>query len=132
MDGGCLCGSVRYQVRGSPVATTLCHCADCRRAGGGPTLAWAVFDRECVVWLRGEPREYESSAGKFWAFCADCGSLVGYRRDSRPQHYDVTTATLDDPDAFPPSVEIWVDEKIGWEAIAPDRPTRSRSSLNEG
>jgi hypothetical protein len=84
-----------------------------------------------VEWLAGSPREYESSPGKFWSFCGDCGSLVGYHRDSRPEHYDITTATLDNPGAFPPSVEIWIGEKIAWEAMAPGRPTKERSSLNE-
>jgi len=51
--------------------------------------------------------------------CATCGSLVTYRRDTRPDHHDITTATLDDPDAFPPTAEIWVGEKIGWEALNP-------------
>ena len=130
-EGGCLCGAVRYRVEGDPVAATLCHCASCRRAGGGPTLAWAVFDRERVVWLAGEPQEYESSPGKFWNFCARCGSLVGYCRASRPEHYDITIATLDNPDAFPPTVEIWTGEKVGWEALNEAIPHKPRSSLNE-
>jgi hypothetical protein len=43
---------------------------------------------------------------------------------------DVTTGTLDDPDLFPPAVEIWVEHKIDWEATDPKRPKRDRSSLN--
>ena len=45
-----------------------------------------------------------------------------YRRDSRPGLFDVTTASLDDPEAFPPDKEIWVEEKLGWVAMNPDRP----------
>ena len=130
-EGGCLCSALRYRVTGDPVATTLCHCADCRRASGGVNVAWAVFDHDKFEWLKGEAREYSSSPGIHWRFCGACGSLVGYRRDSRPDHIDITTATLDNPDRFPPAVEIWVGEKIEWETLHPDLPKRERSSLNE-
>ena len=130
-EGGCLCGAVRYCVSGEPIATTLCHCGSCRRASGGTNVAWAVFDRESFEWLSGEPASYSSSPGIEWLSCARCGSLVGYRRASRPDHMDITTGTLDDPGRFPPQVEIWVGQKIAWETLDPDLAKRERSSLNE-
>lgn len=130
-EGGCLCGAVRYRVTGEAVARTLCHCVSCRRATGGPSVGWAVFEKGDFTLLRGEVREYSSSPGIYWGSCAACGSLVAYRRDSRPGHRDITTATLDDPDRFPPTVEIWVGEKIGWETLDPALPHKPRSSLNE-
>ena len=63
--------------------------------------------------------------------CHGCGSLVGYRRASRPDHMDITTGTLDDPSLFPPTVEIWLEQKIGWETLHPTLPKRPQSSLNE-
>ena len=129
-EGGCLCGAVRYRVTGDPIAATLCHCASCRRASGGVTVAWAVFDKDKFEWLQGKPTEYSSSPGIFWRFCANCGSLVGYRRESRPDHLDIATATLDNPDLFPPGVEIWLEQKIGWETLHPNLPKRRQSSLN--
>jgi hypothetical protein len=44
---------------------------------------------------------------------------------------DITTGTLDDPDLLPPTVEIWLEHKIGWETLDPKLPRRERSSLNE-
>ena len=129
-EGGCLCGAIRYRVTGDPVAATLCHCRSCRRASGGTNVAWAVFEKSRFELLEVEPRAYRSSPGIDWLSCADCGSLTGYRRASRPDHMDITTATLDDPDAFPPAVEIWLDHKIGWETLNPDLPSKPRSSLN--
>jgi hypothetical protein len=129
--GGCLCGAVRYRVSGEPVAATLCHCGSCRRASGGTNVAWAVFGNDAFEWVSGRPASFSSSPGIDWLFCADCGSLVGYRRASRPDHMDITTGTLDDPDRFPPGVEIWVGQKVGWETLHPDLPKRERSSLNE-
>ena len=129
-EGGCLCGALRYRVHGDPVATTLCHCRSCRRASGGTNVAWAVFDKPAFEWRKGEPADFSSSPGIHWLFCPTCGSLVGYRRSSRPEHMDITTGTLDEPDLFPPAVEIWLDHKIGWETLDPDLPKRRQSSLN--
>jgi hypothetical protein len=129
-QGGCLCGAVRYSVRGEPVATTLCHCRSCRRASGGTNVAWAVFDKANFEWLGGEPMASSSSPGIEWLHCRDCGSLVGYRRASRPDHMDITTGTLDDPNRYPPTVEIWLEHKIDWETLDPELPKRERSSLN--
>jgi len=130
-EGGCLCGAVRYRVRGRAVARTLCHCVSCRRATGGVSVGWAVFDKADFTLLAGDVREYSSSPGIHWGSCATCGSLVTYRRDTRPDHYDITTATLDESDAFPPTVEIWVGEKIAWETLDPNLPHKLRSTLNE-
>jgi hypothetical protein len=129
-EGGCLCGGVRYRVLGEPVAATLCHCISCRRASGGTNVAWAVFDKAQFEWLVGEPAAYSSSSGIEWLHCPDCGSLVGYRRSSRPDHMDITTGTLDNANLFPPSVEIWLEHKIGWETLDPALPKRQQSSLN--
>ena len=130
-EGGCLCGRIRYRVRGDPVAATLCHCADCRRASGGTNVAWAVFARSDFEWLAGEPADYSSSPGIHWLYCRDCGSTLGYRRSERPHHMDITTGTLDQPDLYPPADEIWLSQKIGWATLHPAMRQHERSSLNE-
>ena len=130
-EGGCLCGRIRYRVRGDPVAATLCHCADCRRASGGTNVAWAVFARSDFEWLAGEAADYSSSPGIHWLYCRDCGSTLGYRRSERPHHMDITTGTLDQPDLYPPGDEIWLSQKIGWEQLHPAMRRHERSSLNE-
>jgi hypothetical protein len=122
---------VRYAVEGEAIARTLCHCRSCRHATGGVSVAWAVFANHTFEMLAGEPRWHSSSLGIHWGFCGECGSLVLYRRDSRPEHTDVTTVSLDDPDAFPPTVEIWTEHKLAWETLNPDLPHKPRSTLNE-
>lgn len=62
-EGGCLCGAVRYRVTDEAVARTLCHCASCRRATGGASVGWAVFEKGDFALLQGEVREYSSSPG---------------------------------------------------------------------
>lgn len=40
LEGGCLCGAVRYRVTGKPYHVTHCHCSMCRRASGAPLVTW--------------------------------------------------------------------------------------------
>ena len=120
--GGCLCGAVRYRVTGPPQSTSLCHCYSCRRSTGGPSLAWAIFTEEAVQITQGMLAVHRSSPGVERGFCASCGTSLTYRRENRPGLFDVTTASLDDPEAFPPTKEIWVEEKLAWMATNPALP----------
>jgi hypothetical protein len=117
-----LCGAIRYRVSGPPRSTSLCHCASCRRSIGGPSLAWAIFDEGDVVIERGSLATHRSSPGVERGFCAACGTSLTYKRANRPGLFDVTTASLDDPEAFPPSKEIWVSERLSWIAANPKLP----------
>lgn len=119
--GGCLCGAIRYRVRGS-AQTSLCHCRSCRLATGGPSLAWVMCDENNIVFERGAPAIYRSSPGVERGFCARCGTSLTYRRANRPGLFDVTTASLDDPEVFPPTKEIWVSERLSWITPHPALP----------
>ena len=35
IEGGCLCGNVRYTSEAEPLATVLCHCINCQKQSGG-------------------------------------------------------------------------------------------------
>ena len=37
-EGGCLCGTVRYRVKGNPVRASVCHCTFCKRRTGSAHL----------------------------------------------------------------------------------------------
>ena len=129
--GGCLCGAIRYRVRGAAVSTTLCHCRSCRLACGGPTLAWAIFNTQQVEFVRGSVREFRSSPPALRGFCAECGTALTYRTDKRPEQLDITTATFDHPERFAPACEIYVAEKIGWQATPQDLPQFPGSSRRD-
>jgi hypothetical protein len=36
MEGGCLCGKIRYGVTNEPALVGVCHCDDCRKFGPRP------------------------------------------------------------------------------------------------
>lgn len=44
-----------------------------------------------------------------------------YLRERRhPDTIDMTTASLDDPDAYPPTTEVWLEDRLSWQPTSPD------------
>jgi hypothetical protein len=114
LEGGCHCGAVRYRVDGAPIRAGLCHCSDCRRHNGAPVVGWAVFAEESVQ-ADGELATYRSSEHGRRFFCRKCGTGLLYRNQAAmPGLVDVQIATLDHPDALPPTEQIQVLDRIGW------------------
>jgi hypothetical protein len=74
------------------------------------------------------PRRREALQSKV-AFCARCGSPLTYRHDSSLDTVDVTTATLDFPDRFAPTREIWLEHKLAWEQLNENLAHYPRSSM---
>lgn len=129
VEGGCLCGAVRYRVSGSCVSKSLCHCRSCRLAGGAPSVAWVVFRRRDFAFVEGQPARFHSSPPVIRTFCGQCGTPLTYQRDCWPDTIDVTTVTLDRADEFPPTKEIWVSERLPWETLNEDLPHFQGSSV---
>lgn len=85
LRGACLCGAVRYTLDAAVGTLSLCHCAQCRAAGGGIVQPVIVAEETDVAFDNPpEVTEYQSSPGKFRAFCSACGAPVYSRRDDVP------------------------------------------------
>jgi hypothetical protein len=126
MQGGCLCGAVRYAVEGEPVDSGVCHCETCRRTASSPRLPFVGVPSAGFRFTGGAPVEYASSPGVTRSFCGVCGSPLTYRRDDAPATLDVMTVNLDDPTAVPPTFHVWVSEALDWDPIAGNLPTYPR------
>ena len=127
-DGGCSCGRVRYRVSGRPRASAICHCASCRRASGAQSVAWLTFPLEVFSLVSGDPAEYRSSAEVSRTFCGGCGTSLTYQHDGDPDFIDVTAASLDLPDEFPPTHHVWLEDRVGWESVNDGLPRFQRGS----
>lgn len=127
LTGGCQCGALRYRVTGEPLRSALCHCTDCRKSAGAPMVGWAAFAEEDFAIEQGEATTHNSSGASLRSFCPSCGTGVYFRNaEMLPGIVDIQTATLDDPDAVPPTVQIQVAERIGWMETAHALPAFSR------
>ncbi|HVF37323.1 MAG TPA: GFA family protein [Sphingomicrobium sp.] len=111
--GQCHCGAVRYEMPVEAIHKALCHCSDCRRHSGAPMVAWGLVEKDRFR-VEGETKEYASSEQGRRHFCEQCGTSLFYTNDQIfPGQIDVQLATLDDPDAITPEVQIQVAERIG-------------------
>jgi hypothetical protein len=121
VEGGCLCGAIRYRLTGAPSWSTICHCRACRKAAGAPSVGWLTLDRGNFTLLQGVPGRFDSSPGVVRTFCKACGTPLTYANEARPGDIDVTTMSLDDETMFPPTCEVWISHKVSWEVADPAR-----------
>jgi hypothetical protein len=66
--------------------------------------------------VKGQPKVYRSSENGRRQFCADCGTglFYCYNAVNLPGIVDVQTATLDDPAALAPQIQVQTAERIAW------------------
>ncbi|WP_455566269.1 GFA family protein [Nocardia fluminea] len=50
MNGGCLCGNIRFSATGDPDFPDLCSCEHCQRLSGAPVMSWVSFPEEDFAW----------------------------------------------------------------------------------
>jgi hypothetical protein len=118
-EGGCSCAAIRYRITDVPAYSVVCHCVSCRRANGAMSVAWITVARTEFRFMSGFPQPYQSSPGVVRRFCNTCGSPLTYENTGSPESIDITTATLDHPEAFPPRQEVWFEHKIPWQPVDP-------------
>ena len=112
--GQCHCGAVRYEMPSETQHKAVCHCHDCRRHSGAPLVAWGLVAKDELS-VTGETREYASSEHGRRHFCPRCGTALFYTNDQVfPGLIDVQIATLDDPDAIEPDMQVQTADRIRW------------------
>ena len=121
-NGGCLCGTVRYQITGQPVMAAICHCSMCRRANAAPVVAWAMFSESQVSFSKSLPQTYASSTQARRGFCPRCGTQISFTADYIPGLIDVTIGSLDQPDSIKPEFHYWHSKHLAWVEFADGLP----------
>lgn len=122
--GSCLCGHVRYEIDGELGDFGYCHCASCRKASGSAHAANSPVERAQFRLLSGADslREYQSSAGKFRAFCGNCGSPIFAYLSVSPNILRIRLGSLDTPFDKQPRAHTFVSHKASWEPITDALP----------
>ena len=106
-SGGCLCGAVRYIVRGEPYRYGICHCADCRKESGSVFVVyahWRTKDAE----VTGPVTTYKGRS-----FCPTCGSRLF---DIHATDLEIRIGSLDEaPTSLGvPRLEGWIKRRERW------------------
>lgn len=113
LQGGCLCGHVRWRASGPAANVRVCHCRLCQRWTGAPFFARAIFLAEVFEWS-GETTCAPSSARIDRRSCARCGTPMFACPKDAPARIGVSIATCGDRNALSPTVHIWTSEKVAW------------------
>lgn len=134
IEGGCLCGGIRYSIDSPPLGSGQCFCRDCQyTCGGGPANAF-VIPRDALT-IEGEPRVYESRthlggrARRY--FCPTCGTPLFGAKSSNPGMIAVMAGSLDVVDDFRPEAISWVEQAPEWAVVDGDLPAYSMDISEE-
>ncbi|MEP7005214.1 MAG: GFA family protein [Sphingomonas bacterium] len=120
--GGCLCGRVRYEAEGKPLAAGYCCCTDCRKASGSGFIPFLAFASSAVR-FSGETFQFRSPSFRGSEAvrnrCAACGSLVFGGIVGVDSSHTIYAGSLDDPGIFKPTMAIFTRDCPDW-AILPE------------
>jgi hypothetical protein len=121
--GRCLCGGVRYWIRGKLRGAIACHCSQCRRTSGhyaamtnAPTADITLTSSGSLIW-------YKSSERAERGFCGICGSNL-FWRPTGEDITSITAGTLDTPTNITLMEHIFVADKSDYYAIDDDLPKK--------
>ena len=123
LEGGCLCGEVRYRARGRSAHRMICHCKTCQKAAGSPVVAWVTFSTTSFDFVQGDPISFRSSPLVLRTFCGSCGTPLTYKHSKAAEAIDVTTCSFDEPDSLPPTHHSWLQDSVPWIRFGDRLPT---------
>ena len=119
LQGSCLCGKVRYELRGQPLLMYYCHCSMCRKATGTSFATNMQVREEDFSILSGREvlKPYRSSPDEFRHFCSKCGSPVFSEAEHRRGILSIRCGLLDGDPGVRPAHHLYVDFKAPWDTI---------------
>jgi hypothetical protein len=120
IEGGCLCGGLRYRLHAEPTQLGDCHCIDCRRASAAPFVTWGAVNRDRMEIVSGELRKV-IYAGRLRSFAACCGTPLFFQDNEAAESIDLAIASLDRPESYQPTVAIWTEDRLPWVALESGR-----------
>jgi len=121
VEGGCLCGGVRFEADSVAMITT-CHCSKCRRSRGAAFSTTASVRASEFRFLRGEEliQTYQPPSDTYApSFCRVCGSPAPFAVEER-QLVLVPAGLLDDDPGVRPALHMFVGSKAPWWEISDD------------
>jgi hypothetical protein len=124
IEGGCLCGKVRYSADAEPAFVGVCHCKNCQK-GTGTAFSAVVAVPKPQLSVRGPIKEFSDrgDSGKtlYRRFCPECGSSLFDEAEAMPNVVMILTGTLDDASWVKPQMEIYCDSAQPWVQLGGDR-----------
>jgi len=117
IEGGCLCGAVRYESDAEPLFAVNCHCRHCQMTSGsthipGIGLPAAAFSHTGdVTWYK---IQNDRGGQSMRAFCPTCGTPIMGQIEGEEILF-LHVITLDDPGGFAPQMDIFESSAQPWD-----------------
>lgn len=126
VEGGCICGAVRYRITAPPLGVYACHCKDCQRSSGAGFTLSMIVKTETLELTAGVLAPYDKSADSGRTVrvmrCPHCGVNVYNEPLASPHMRVVKPGTLDDASWAVPVGNIWTASALPWVRIEPTVP----------
>ena len=132
--GRCLCGAVRYQIRGPLRPVVNCHCGQCRRTHGNVAAYTSAARADLVLTEDRGLKWYRSSEVARRGFCRNCGASLFWERLGEDR-VAVAAGGIDPPSGLKTIRHIFVAAKGDYYGIAeglgtpPPAPDHSKSPV---
>lgn len=127
VEGGCLCGGLRFRLSEPFSSVVHCHCRMCRKASGALMVTWLTLPMSGFEITRGALHQYDSSAHAKRGLCSNCGTQITFWTRTAPDDIDITLGSLDHPERHPATDNIWTSSKIDWLVVDPELPGHKES-----
>ena len=111
LKGGCLCGGVRYRIRGPRRNIVCCHCENCRRTHGH-FAAYTALRRSDLELLADSTLTWyhDLSPDTRRGFCRRCGASLFWDSGDGKGRLSVAAGSLDDSGELETVGHIFVSE----------------------
>jgi hypothetical protein len=119
VDGGCLCGFVRYEAEIDADRVAICHCNDCQvNSGAAFGLVAGVVDGAFTL-LSGELKSFnktaESGRIRKLSFCPNCGTRIHASTEDDPNaFFGLRVGTIRQRASLTPKVQVWCQSTLPW------------------
>ena len=125
INGGCLCGAVRYTATKKPIVTRACWCRLCQTLASGSATINLAFPSSAVT-ITGELQDYpgisDSGNKMHRRFCRSCGVHIFSEAEERPDIIVIRAGTLDNTEQVEIEGIIWTSEAPTWAYLNPNVP----------
>lgn len=120
-NGSCLCGAVRFTIRGQLGKISFCHCSQCRKQTGLYYASTDVPDDHVEITGSENVTWYRSSDNAGRGFCSVCGSALFWRGDGADQ-VSILAGSLDQPSGLAAGSHIYCADKADFYEIVDNLP----------
>lgn len=121
IEGGCLCGAVRFAIELPTKWCAHCHCSMCRRAHGAPFVTWVGVDTNQFRWVEhGALRSHASSPEATRSFCGTCGSMMTFESSRWAGEVHIARACILGDIDRAPRKHVFYESRADWVRIPVD------------